>query len=401
MAKILIVEDTSMIAHLVKLALNRSGHEVRIAENGVRGVAAAKEWRPDLIVMDVSMPEMDGYQATRQIRNNPPTALTPIIMLTSHDRLEEKLEGFDAGADDYMTKPFEPAELDLRVSVHLKKAQAIAAAASTGPTPKKAGHLIACFSLRGGSGVSTLAVNLSLSLARIWSKPCALIDLALTGGHDSLLLKLPLKRTWSDLATVSPEELDLDLVEQHLTEHAAGVRVLASPAQPEDGELVRNEHVRRVAELLRPNYDYLVVDLPHEFNEKTISMLDAADTIVMPFAPDLASVRSAAAALHAFDTLNYSSAKVKLILNWTFPRQGLPQADIERFLKCKFDLIIPYNLEDLIKAVNLGEPIVLHPTVSPLAAMFEDYAFRLSRPEDLASQPAKESPSYRRVTRRP
>src|SRR5262249_17570516 len=154
----------------------------------------------------------------------------------------------EAGADDYLTKPFEPEELALRVTAQLKHAQQFAAdsgAAATSPS-RPGGFLIACFSLRGGSGVSTLAVNLSASLARIWGQPCALLHLALTGGHDSLLLSLPLKRTWADLAAVPLEEYDAELVDGHLTPHAAGVRVLASPANPEDGELVKIGHVSSV-----------------------------------------------------------------------------------------------------------------------------------------------------------
>lgn len=400
MARILVVDDTPIVSQLVKLTLTHSGHEIRIAENGLVGVAAAKEWLPDLIIMDVMMPEMNGYDATRQIRKNPSTAQTPILILSAQDSLEEKLHGFEAGADDYLTKPFEPVELRVRVTVHLKRAQAAleaAAAASTTQASKKAGYLIACFSLRGGSGVSTLAVNLSLSLARIWSRPCALIDLALTGGHDSLLLNLPPRRTWADLAAVPESDLDAELVERHLSEHPTGVRVLASPAHPEDGELVKNTHVSRVLHLLRPNYDYLVVDLPHEFRETTLTVLDAADVILMPFPPDLASVRSAVAALHAFDALGYPLDKVRLILNWTFAKYGLAQADIERFLKCKFDLIIPHDVDNLVKAINLGQPIVLNPTVTPLATMLEDYAFRISRPEDISREPEKKSELYQRV----
>lgn len=403
MAKVLVVDDTPMIVQLVKLTLHRKGHEVRVADNGLAGVAAAKEWRPDIIIMDVMMPEMDGYEATRQLRQYPATALTPILILSAQDSLEEKLNGFAAGADDYLTKPFEPAELDLRIAVHLKRAQALGeatAAAKAHQAPQKQGYLIACFSLRGGSGVSTLAVNLSVSLARLWSRPCVLMDLALTGGHDSLLLNLPLKHTWSHLAAVPPDEIDADLVEQHLTLHPSGLRVLASPANPEDGEVVTNAHVATVLGNLRGKHDYLVADLPHDFRESTLTVLDAADVILMPFPPDLASVRSVAAALHAFDTLDYPLERVRLILNWTFPKQGLAQADIERALKHKVDLVLPNDLQDLVKAINVGQPLVLSSPTHPLTLMLEDYAFRISRPEDLIGKPEQESPTYHRVSRR-
>src|SRR5689334_12423309 len=185
MARILVVDDSPTIVQLVKLALTPAGHELR--------VAAAREWLPDLIVMDINMPEMNGYEATRALRRARGTTNTPIIILSAQDSLAEKLNGFEAGADDYLTKPFQPEELDLRVTAHLKRAEQLLGTGAA-PAAKPEGFVIACFSLRGGSGVSTLAVNLATALARMWGQPVALLDLALTGGHDSLMLNLPLKR---------------------------------------------------------------------------------------------------------------------------------------------------------------------------------------------------------------
>lgn len=402
MARILVVDDTTMMQHLVKATLGRAGHELRTAGNGVEGVAVAKDWRPDLIIMDVMMPEMDGYEATRQVRKFPPTALTPIIILTSQETLTEKMRGFEAGADDYIVKPFEPIELGMRVDVLLKRSQALALAQASVAAARvqTSGRLIACFSLQGGAGVSTLAANLAVALSEIWGRSCLLLDLVLTAGHSALLLNMPLKRTWASLAASKPEEFDIDLVEQHLSEHASGLKLMASPLRPEEGDLVTSKHVSAALALLRPAHDYLVADLAHDFSDRTLAVLDAADMILLPFAPDLASVRSVAAALETFKTLDYPPEKVRLILNWTFPRYGLKSADIERALDRKFDLVITYAPDELIKAVNMGQPVVLSSAADPVAVLLEDYAFRLSRPEDLAGRPEAPSEVYQRVARR-
>ncbi len=126
MARILVVDDSNTIVQMVKLTLTPAGHELRVADNGALGVAAAKEWLPDLILMDIMMPEMNGYQATQLLRRNKSTANIPILILSAQDSLAEKLNGFEAGADDYLTKPFEPAELVLRVAAHLKSARELA-----------------------------------------------------------------------------------------------------------------------------------------------------------------------------------------------------------------------------------------------------------------------------------
>lgn len=403
MARILVVDDTPLIAELVKLTLNRDGHEIRTAENGLLGVAAAKEWRPDLIIMDVMMPELDGYDATRRIRQHRPTALIPIIILTAQDTVNEKIQGFEAGADDYLIKPFEPLELRMRVEVLLKRGQAASAAAKAAQDalkPRRDGHLIACFSLRGGVGVSTLATSLAVALAQIWDRPTALLDLVLSAGHAALLLNLSLKRTWADLARLEPDEYDAELVEGHLQAHPSGVRLLSSPLQSEDGDGVGGAHVTAALGFLRASHDYLVADLPHDFRETTLAVLDAAEVVVMPLAPDLASVRSAAAALGAFQSLGYSPAKIKLVLNWVFQKNGLPQGEIEKALKHKIDLVLPHDAENVVRAINVGQPLTAGTAGTAIGGLLEDYAFHLSRLEDTAGRPAAPTEAWQRVVKR-
>ena len=401
MARILLVDDDPMILRLVKMMLDRAGHEVQTAANGLDAVTRAKAWRPEVIVMDVMMPELSGYDAARLIRQHPPTAVTPIIFLTAQDTLDEKIKGFEAGADDYMTKPFEPPELLLRVEVQIKRVHAIAAAAAASvQVKKKAGYLVACFSLRGGSGVSVLATNLAVALAQIWNQPCVLLDLALVAGHSALLLNLAPKRAWSDLAHFSPGEYEPELMEDHFLTHISGVKLVASPLRSEDAERVELGHVQAALGVLRPSYDYIVADLAHDFRENTLAILDAADVILMPFAPDLASVRSAAAALGVFHTLQYPPTKLRLVLNWTFPKHGLPQANIERTLSHKIDLVIPYDPERMVRSVNLGQPLTIKDANNPVGMLLEDFAFRLSRVEDTALAPALPSAAWQRVSKR-
>lgn len=396
MARILVVDDTPMMVQLVTLTLVKAGHEVQGAENGLQGVALAKTWLPDLVMMDVMMPEMDGYQATRAIRAHPPTALVPIIVITTQDTLSEKMAAFEAGADDYITKPFEPLELQARVDVHLKRALRPAAATE----PSAAGQVVACHSLRGGTGVSTLACGLSVALAQLWSSPAVLLDLVLAGGHDALLLNLPVKLTWSDLVETPPEEIDAAMLEQLLVRHPSGVRLLASPVRVQDADLVADKHVQAALSLAQPRYDWIVADLPHDFRDTTLALLDRAALILVPFAPDLASVRSVAAALEVFHALEYAPEKIRLVLNWIFPKSPLPQAEIEKALKRKVELVLPYQPEEALRAINRGEPVTTGATPGALGTLLEDYAFSLGREAGAASAPDQPSDAWRRAAQR-
>ena len=107
MAKILLVEDNEMNRDMLSRRLLRRGYQVVIAIDGEQGVRLAQEEAPDLILMDLSLPVLDGWEATRQIKATPSTQAIPIIALTAHAMAGDREKAFDAGCDDYDTKPVE------------------------------------------------------------------------------------------------------------------------------------------------------------------------------------------------------------------------------------------------------------------------------------------------------
>lgn len=125
MAKILVVDDDKAINELIKVNLELQGYEVIQAYDGTEGFALAKQEELSLIVLDVMMPEVDGFTVAQRIRQCPEIADTPIIMLTALSELNDKVNGFNLGVDDYLTKPFEPDELVVRVRALLKRTNQI------------------------------------------------------------------------------------------------------------------------------------------------------------------------------------------------------------------------------------------------------------------------------------
>ncbi len=121
MAKILVVDDDIAINELIKVNLELAYYTVINAYDGNKGYALAKQELPDLIVLDVMMPEVDGYTVAKRIRENPATKDIPIIMLTALNMIQNKAQGFDIGVDDYLVKPFEMEELLMRVKALLKR----------------------------------------------------------------------------------------------------------------------------------------------------------------------------------------------------------------------------------------------------------------------------------------
>ena len=125
MTKILVIDDDIAINELIKVNLELQGYEVVQAYNGTDGFALAKQETPALIVLDVMMPEVDGYTVAQRIRQCSEISDTPIIMLTALSELNNKINGFNIGVDDYLTKPFETEELIVRVRALLKRTNQI------------------------------------------------------------------------------------------------------------------------------------------------------------------------------------------------------------------------------------------------------------------------------------
>lgn len=121
MQKILIIEDEQDIAELIGLNLNRAGFEVIMAHDGVTGTDTALRERPDLIVLDLMLPRRDGLSVFRELKRDPRGASIPVIMLTARSQTEDRIQGLETGADDYLTKPFSPKELLLRIQAILKR----------------------------------------------------------------------------------------------------------------------------------------------------------------------------------------------------------------------------------------------------------------------------------------
>jgi pilus assembly protein CpaE len=152
--------------------------------------------------------------------------------------------------------------------------------------------------------------------------------------------------------------------------------------------LLTDDLLINALQLLRNQYEYIVVDLPHDFGGTTIQILDAADASVMLLTPELASLRAAAAALDTYRKLGYKEEKTKLVLNWTFERNGLQRKNIEAALRHSIDLVIPFASDLFIEAINSGRPFMLSKPNHKVSDMIEWFAVEISKPEHRSDAPA-------------
>ena len=125
MPRILVIDDDPAISELVAVNLEMAGYDVSPAEDGIKGQALALQLQPDLILLDLMLPRVDGFTICQRLRRDERTAEIPVLMLTALNQTQYKVEGFDAGADDYLTKPFEVEEMLARVRALLRRADRI------------------------------------------------------------------------------------------------------------------------------------------------------------------------------------------------------------------------------------------------------------------------------------
>ncbi len=395
MTRILFIDDEPTNHQLVSKALEPLNAQVSFAEDGTSGIARARTLKPDVIITDVMMPDINGYELTRLLRREAQFFSTPIMVLTAQSGLQDKLRAFEFGADDYLSKPFEPAELAARVSALIRRAEMIPAVS----VEKQEAQTIVLHSLRGGTGCSTLAVNIGLSLSSLWGKTI-LLDLTMTAGQVALMLNSNLSRTWADVARFQAGEVDIDSLSSIIRVHESGLSFIAAPTFSDEGEALRGETLSAVIALLKENYQYIIADLPHDFSEASLSALDVADTILLVGTPDMASVRATAAALDAYQKLGYPREKVKPILNATFPRSSLVKEKIESAMGMGFVASFPHVPDVVVEAINFGRPLVLEKPNEPISAMLEDFAFFISKNEHKKSKPETPSEAWTRVYKR-
>jgi pilus assembly protein CpaE len=397
MTHVLVVDDEAIFHTMVAHALSDLNFKISTAQDGKSGLSMARSLKPDLIITDVMMPDITGYDLTRALRREPDFAHTPILVLTAQSGLEDKLKSFEAGADDHLTKPFEPAELAARALVLLRRAETSRMTIAAAP---EEAQMIAVHSLRGGIGCSSMAANLAIGLNSLWGIPTILVDMCMMAGQVALMFNASLKRTWADIARFEGAELDSDALDSILSTHESGLSFIAAPTLPAEAETIKGETLNVALRLLKQRFGYVIADLPHDFHESSIQALDAADMILLIASPDMASIRATAAALDTYRKLNYAPEKIKLVLNATFPKSGLPREKIETALGMQASIIIPYTQSLFVEAINFGQPPVYYKPKDAVSELLEDYAFHVSKPAHKKSRPKEPSEAWQRVYKR-
>ncbi|HZP97025.1 MAG TPA: response regulator [Candidatus Limnocylindria bacterium] len=369
--RILFVDDEEQIRKLLAAYLGRQGYEVTLATDGYEALKAIRASAPDLVITDVMMPNMNGFELTRRLRADHRTARIPVLMLSARKEADDVLTGYSEGADEYVAKPIEMSVLAAKVEVLLKRVKATA-----GEMVKRRGRVLLFAHGKGGAGATTLAVNSAVALSETKLYRVGLLDLNLEFGNAHVHLDMKPSRTLVNLASLDPAQVDDAVFASLLMQDRSGVQLVCGANAPEEAELVTVPLVQHGLDRLRATVDYVIVDTPPTFSQQVLAALDASDGIVVVAEPHIAALEAAKDWLEVLAKLSYPRERSLLVLNRT-TQSGLETDQVARFFNRRPDVVVPFT-PMFDEAADRGRPLVVLRPENAAARVMRDLAAQLT-----------------------
>ena len=367
--RVLIVDDIAETRENIRklLQFEADFEIVGAARNGYEGIELAKELQPDVILMDINMPDIDGITATETIRGEVPNA--QIVILTVQDDPNYMRRAMLAGARDFLTKPPSVDEMlaairragDLAHEEKLKAKTVFPVNPGNGSVPVgmlRAGKIISVYSPKGGVGTTTLAVNLAVALQKD-ETPVVLVDGNMEFGDVSVFLNQKTKNSIVDLAPRA-NELDPDVVEEVTSLHAeSGIKILSAPSRPEFAESVTGEQFARVLDFLRNLYSYVLVDCSSSLSDVTLAAIDTSDLIILVTTQEIPAIKDTRLFLDLLQPLKISRERLLFVMNKYDKRIGIKPQKVSDNFKQEIKVVVPFEEKVVLPSINRGVPFMM------------------------------------------
>ena len=368
--KILVVDDDRDSLKLIGLMLQRHGYQITVAQTGAQALSKAETELPDLIILDVMMPDIDGYEVCRRLRANPHMAHLPVIMFTAKTQVTDKVAGFQAGADDYLTKPIHPAELTTRVEAILRRARV-----QGEPTPTVTARIVGFLGAKGGVGTTTLMVNVAASMAQPdigQGKRVVMAELVHGAGTAGLQLGFAHPNGLVTLMSMPADELDQRMVESQLIEHN-GVRMLLAPVEPHSNFLPVPQVEATVGHLANVS-DLLLLDLGTVLGAAAQAAVKLCRYIVLVVEPQRVALTLAQAILADLGTMDVLRNRVGIVVFNRAPSATIVDKTTVEKLLGDVIAVIPPAPELAFQAAEVGVPMVQFQPDSLASSQIRDLA---------------------------
>lgn len=339
---VVITENKSLVEALaleLRPILNTL-HTVRYDETAYQAI---KKLRPETVFVSLTQETQRDFDLIRRLIRHIPESR--IFILARDKNPDLILEGLRTGVADYIVFPGSNGSVLNAVQKNLKT--------GTG----RSGELIALFSLKGGQGVTSLSVNLADHLSTLTGDNVLLTDLNLYRGDVGTCLNMSADYTVFDLIK-DVERMDRNLLFSSITRHANGFHVLTSPDEISDADQVTGDDVRRMLVPLLQYMDYVVVDLPHDFSERSLAVMNSADKVLLVTQQSLPVTKSVQRTLELFQDLNYNfEEKIRIVVNRHNTNGEFTSDDLGRIFNQPVFATITNDYRSAMQAIDKGKPI--------------------------------------------
>jgi DNA-binding response OmpR family regulator len=360
--KILIIDDDVDTLRLVGLMLQRQGYRISAAANGEQGISKALEEKPNIILLDVMMPDMDGYEVTRRLRKNPATQSIPILMFTAKSQLDDKVVGFEAGADDYLTKPTHPNELQAHVKALLSRTGTTQDKETAAVTNEHRGRITAILAVRGGLGVSSVATNIAAALFNRTQKNVILAELV--PGHGTIGTELGItgRKELNEILSGNPSEITKDKVKSALMSHDSGLKLLPASENPRDVYLTAQlDQYEVLLSRLAGLANFIVLDLGTGLPAFVQNILSKCDDQIVVVEGSLNTINQTKILIDEIANLGIDRSTVRVVLNNRVRSESqMPWTEVQDKLGHAIIATLTPAPEMFFSAVRVHLPAVLN-----------------------------------------
>ena len=237
------------------------------------------------------------------------------------------------------------------------------------------GRVVTVFSAKGGCGKTTISTNLAAALADRGQRSVVLVDLDLAFGDVAIALQLFPAHTIADAVSLGEKDLDFGGLQALLTPHSPGLTTLVAPVEPGAADTIPASLVTRIIEVLRENFDFVVIDTPPAFDDQVLAAFDQSDAIVLLATLDIPALKNLKLTLETLDLLNYPRERWKIVLNRSDSKVGLAINEVEKTLRTSITAQIPSS-RDVPASINRGVPILLDDPKHSVSLAIREFADR-------------------------
>jgi pilus assembly protein CpaE len=357
---ILLLAIDHVAAEALTAALAHPGHAVSVVTDPVDLFASVQGY--SLVVIDQAPQGYSVAALIEELRRDEATAKLPVLAVAQTDDVEERIALLEAGADDVIAKPFDQAELEVRVEAlslrYQRTRERVPVIPATAIGDPRGRRIVAVFSPKGGVGTTTIATNLALIAGERQPGGVLLIDLDLSFGQVSSHLNLQPKQSLLELARDDAALREVDLFRTYTVHHPGGIQVLTAPPVPGFAQMITAEHIELVLERALEAYDVVIVDAGATLEDRMLTIFSRADTVIVPVLPEIPALNAVHMLVDQLSETGSMGATTLFVLNNAYARELLKRADIEAVLGSPISADLPYDSIAYLKAVNEGNPVV-------------------------------------------